>query len=54
MVVLDDLHEVSSPGVLADLRFLVRHAPPQLRLVLASRVDPHLPLHRLRVAGKDR
>ena len=52
VVVLDDLHEVSSPGVLADLRFLVRHAPPQLRLVLASRVDPHLPLHRLRVAGK--
>src|SRR4029453_17326385 len=34
------------------LRFLLRHAPPQLRLVVATRADPPLALHRLRVAGQ--
>jgi LuxR family transcriptional regulator, maltose regulon positive regulatory protein len=51
VVVLDDVHELTSPQVLADLEFLVRHAPAQLRLVLATRADPALPLARLRVAG---
>jgi LuxR family maltose regulon positive regulatory protein len=51
VVVLDDLHEATGPAVAAGLRFLLRHAPPQLRLVLAARADPPLPLHRLLLAG---
>jgi LuxR family maltose regulon positive regulatory protein len=52
VVVLDDLHEVRNPAVMGQLRFLMQHAPPQLRLVVATRVDPQLPLHRLRVTGE--
>ncbi|CCH86975.1 putative Transcriptional regulator [Modestobacter italicus] len=48
---LDDLQEVSSPGVLADLDTLLRTMPEGLHLVLASRRDPVLALHRLRLAG---
>jgi LuxR family maltose regulon positive regulatory protein len=52
VVVLDDLHEARNPVVMGQLRFLMQHAPAQLRLVLATRVDPQLPLHRLRVTGE--
>ena len=51
VVVLDDVHELTDKATLTGVEFLVRHAPPTLRLVLASRADPALPLGRLRVAG---
>ena len=52
VLILDDLHEAAGPAVTGQLRFLLRHAPSQLRLVVASRADPPLALHRLRVAGQ--
>jgi LuxR family transcriptional regulator, maltose regulon positive regulatory protein len=52
VLVLDDLHEATGPAVAAGLRFVLRQAPPQLRLVVATRADPPLLLHRLRVAGQ--
>jgi LuxR family transcriptional regulator, maltose regulon positive regulatory protein len=52
VLVLDDLHEIIDATVLEGLEFLLRHAPPQLRLVLASRFDPPLPLQRLLVSGQ--
>jgi LuxR family maltose regulon positive regulatory protein len=52
IVVLDDFHEVRDPAILDGVRFLLRHAPPQLRLVVASRADPQLPLPRLRTSGQ--
>jgi LuxR family transcriptional regulator, maltose regulon positive regulatory protein len=52
VLVLDDVHELTEPGVLDGIGFLVRHAPPQLRLVLSTRTDPPLPLHRLLVSGR--
>src|SRR5215218_9175575 len=52
VLVLDDLHEINDAAVLEGLEFLLRHAPPQLRLVLASRFDPPLPLQRLLVSGQ--
>jgi LuxR family maltose regulon positive regulatory protein len=52
VLILDDLHEAAGPEVTGQLRFLLRHAPSQLRLVVASRADPPLALHRLRVAGQ--
>src|SRR4029453_14112195 len=52
VLVLDDLHDITDATVFEGLEFLLRHAPPQLRLVLATRVDPPLPLQRLLVSGK--
>ncbi len=49
VVVLDDFHLVDSPSVLAGLASLVRHPLEQLRLVIVTRSDPALPLHRLRM-----
>jgi LuxR family transcriptional regulator, maltose regulon positive regulatory protein len=52
MLVLDDYHVIDSQPVDQALVFLVEHLPPQLRLVIASREDPPLPLARLRVRGQ--
>jgi len=52
VLVLDDFHLVDDPAVMAVLTTLVRSPVPQLRLVLLTRTDPTLPLHRLRVAGE--
>jgi LuxR family transcriptional regulator, maltose regulon positive regulatory protein len=52
VLVLDDVHELTEPRVLSGLDFLIRHAPPQLRLVLSTRADPPLALHRLLVSGQ--
>jgi LuxR family maltose regulon positive regulatory protein len=52
VLVLDDLHEAGGAAAAAELRLLLRYAPPQLRLVVATRADPPLSLHRLRVAGQ--
>jgi LuxR family transcriptional regulator, maltose regulon positive regulatory protein len=52
VLVLDDLQDISDPAVFRGLKFLLRHAPEQLRLVLSTRVDPPLPLHRLLVSGQ--
>ena len=52
LVCLDDLHLVTDVRVFEDLEFLVEHAPPGLRLLIATRVDPPLPLHRWRTRGQ--
>ena len=51
-LVLDDLHLLTDPGVLKGLEFVLRNVGPGLRLVVASRMDPLLPLHRYRLAGQ--
>jgi LuxR family maltose regulon positive regulatory protein len=51
-LVVDDLHELHSPDALAWLALLVAHMPTQLRLVLATREEPQIGLHRLRLAGQ--
>ena len=38
ILVLDDVHEATDPGVLGGLDVLIRHAPPTLRLVLSARL----------------
>jgi LuxR family transcriptional regulator, maltose regulon positive regulatory protein len=52
VLILDDVQDITDTAVLNGLAFLLRRAPPQLRLVLASRLDPPLPLHRLLVSGQ--
>ncbi len=52
VLVLDDYHLIDAPPVHASLAFLLEHLPPSLRLVVASRADPPLPLARLRARGQ--
>jgi LuxR family maltose regulon positive regulatory protein len=50
-LVIDDAHLLTHPAVLEGLDLIIRSGPPRLRLVLAARSDPLLPLHRYRLAG---
>ncbi len=52
LLVLDDYHLLESQPVHESLTFLLEHLPPGLRLVVASRSDPPLPLARLRARGQ--
>src|SRR5580704_11831973 len=51
-LVIDDLHELRSAYALRQLELLMMRAPAELRFVLASRRDPQLGLHRLRLDGE--
>jgi LuxR family maltose regulon positive regulatory protein len=51
-LVLDDLHLLTDAGVLKGLEFVLRNVGSGLRLLVASRMDPLLPLHRYRLAGQ--
>ena len=51
-LVVDDAHELAAdPATLRVLEGLCRHAPPRLRIVLASRHDLGFAVQRLRIAG---
>jgi LuxR family maltose regulon positive regulatory protein len=52
VLVLDDYHAIESQPIDEALTFFVDHLPPQLRLVIATREDPPLPLARLRARGQ--
>ncbi len=51
-LVLDDLHLLTDPPVLDGLDYVLRNVGPGMRLVVCSRMDPLLPLHRYRLAGE--
>jgi LuxR family transcriptional regulator, maltose regulon positive regulatory protein len=51
MVVVLDCEADISPEVAEDLDSLLHHCAGLLRLVVATRVDPALPVHRYRLAG---
>ena len=51
-LVLDDVHHLRSGSALRGLQMLVRGRGPGVRLVLASRLDPGLPLARLRLEDR--
>lgn len=52
ILVIDDVHELRSPDARSQLEQLLVRRPSRLRVVLASRHDPQLGLHRLRLAGE--
>src|SRR6516162_575368 len=52
ILVLDDLHLLTERAALQGLTYLLRNAPQGLRVIVASRIDPLLPLHRFRLAGE--
>src|SRR3954471_22845037 len=51
VLVLDNLHEVTSPAVHAGLLRLVARPLPGLSLLITTRRDPPWPIQELRVAG---
>src|SRR3984885_7994419 len=51
-LVLDDVHELGSAETQRQLELLLMRGPPELRLVLATRHDMRLGLHRLRLEGE--
>ena len=52
ILVLDDFHLLAEPDVLRGLDFVLRNVGPGLRVVVSSRMDPPLRLHRYRLAGE--
>jgi LuxR family transcriptional regulator, maltose regulon positive regulatory protein len=52
LLLLDDYHLIGSQQVHESLAFLLEHRPAGLRVGLASRSDPPLPLPRLRARGQ--
>jgi LuxR family transcriptional regulator, maltose regulon positive regulatory protein len=52
VLVLDDLHRISSPDSLDVVRTIADALPPQSQLVLASRAEPALPIAMLRAQGR--
>jgi LuxR family maltose regulon positive regulatory protein len=51
-LVIDDLHELASEHALVWLELLITRLPAQMRVLLATREEPTLGLHRLRLAGE--
>src|SRR5262245_10937801 len=51
-LIIDDYHVISNQAIHESVEFLVEHSPASLRLVLAARSDPTLPLARLRARGE--
>jgi LuxR family maltose regulon positive regulatory protein len=52
VLVLDDYHLVTDPTCHQTLTFLLDHLPANVHLLMATRVDPPLPLARMRAKGE--
>jgi LuxR family maltose regulon positive regulatory protein len=51
LIVVDDFQHLRSRSVLGPFAKLIANPPPQAHFIVATRRDPDLPLHRLRLAG---
>ncbi|MGW1591772.1 LuxR C-terminal-related transcriptional regulator [Streptomyces sp. NPDC002386] len=51
VLVLDEFDRVTDPRIAEQLEFVLHHAGPGLRLILVTRTEPLLPLHRYRAAA---
>jgi LuxR family maltose regulon positive regulatory protein len=52
VLVIDDYHVIDAKPIDDALTFLLEHLPAQMRVVIATREDPQLPLARLRGRGE--
>lgn len=52
VLVLDDFHTLRDPRIHESVEFFVTYLPASLRLVVAGRADPPLPLARMRARGQ--
>ncbi|MEU5591907.1 LuxR C-terminal-related transcriptional regulator [Streptomyces sp. NPDC020298] len=51
-VVLDEYDRVPAPRIAEQLEFVLHHAGRGMRLIIVTRTEPMLPLHRYRAAGE--
>ncbi|MET8244484.1 LuxR C-terminal-related transcriptional regulator [Streptomyces sp. NPDC005202] len=51
IVVLDEYDRVTAPEIAEQLEFVLHHAGEGLRLIIVTRTEPLLPLHRYRAVG---
>jgi LuxR family maltose regulon positive regulatory protein len=51
-IVLEDFHLIEPPPIHEGLTFLIAHLPANMHLIITTRVDPPLPLARLRARDK--
>lgn len=51
IVALDEYDRVTDPEIADQLEFVLHHAAPGMHLILVTRTEPLLPLHRHRTAG---
>ena len=52
VLVLDDYHLIEHGAIHEALAFMIDHLPPRMHLVIATRMDPPLPLAKLRARGE--
>ena len=52
VLVLDDYHLIENQSIDQAIAFLIDYLPPPMRLIIATRADPDLPLARLRGRGQ--
>ena len=52
VLVLDDYHAIDAPEIHDGMAFFLEHLPANLHLVITTRMDPALPLARLRARGE--
>jgi LuxR family maltose regulon positive regulatory protein len=52
ILALDDYHRITDGLIQEAMAFLLDHTPPNLKLVVQTRVDPQFPLPRLRVSER--
>jgi len=51
LLILDDYQVITEPQVHTTLAYLIKHLPAQLRIIVATRADPPLPLPQLLARG---
>ena len=52
VLILDDYHVIETPAIHTALAFFLDHLPDHMHVIIATRVDPVLPLARLRARGE--
>ena len=52
ILVLDDYQIIRTPAIHNQLNFLLEHQPNHMHQIIMTRVDPPIPLHRLRARGQ--
>jgi LuxR family maltose regulon positive regulatory protein len=52
VLILDDFQEIDDRQVLREVGDLLRHPPAPVRMIVISRTEPPLSVHRLRLAGQ--
>ncbi len=52
VLMLDDFHTVTDSTIQEQMTYLIEYLSPHMHIVISTRVDPHLPLARLRMRGR--